>query len=805
MSTYSDFTELFLRATGHEPFPYQIRLATVEPAPSVVSVPTGLGKTAGVILSWLWRRRFAGPEVRSHTARRLVYCLPMRVLVEQTHRCAVDWLRALQLLAEASPVEHPADRVGVHMLMGGDLEVDWDRWPDRDQILIGTQDMLLSRALNRGYAMSRFRWPAHFGLLNDDCQWILDEVQLMSSGLATTTQLQAFRRILGTVHPVRSTWMSATLRSDWLETVDFESSQDASGTLQLDDQDLTHPNLRPRFGAIKPIGRAEFAASTDGKVETDLFVRLHTPGTRTLCVVNTVKRAQTLFAALEKRRPRARLVLLHSRFRPGDRARQVEALLAAPDEHGTIAIATQVVEAGVDVSSALLVTDLAPWASMVQRFGRCNRAGELNDQGGGRIVWICPEHLTDDSRLRAAPYQPDALRRAATLLSDLSDAGPRSLPEVSESLCSTHVLRRQDLTDLFDTTPDLAGADLDVSRFIRETDDLDLQVFWRELPARDDPPAELPAPERAELCSVPVPDLRDWLKKEGHTAWRWDHVVRRWIRATPGAVFPGLVLLLRSGDGGYHSKLGWTGKEKTPVQPWAATGYAEANDDDRLSEQRTWMSLVEHTDGVVAELIRLLESPGADSVASRAELLSAARWHDAGKAHPVFQQAIPEGPRSGAIWAKSGLPMRRYGRPGFRHELASALGMLELGMSSLAVYLVAAHHGKVRLSIRSLPHEHAPEGDPVRRFARGIWQGDRLPACDLGGGVLMPETILDLTYMELGEDDRTGPSWLSRMLALRDAPELGPFRLGFLETLLRVADWRASGAPPQDGSPEVTP
>lgn len=50
-------------------------------------------------------------------------------------------------------------------------------------VLVGTQDMLLSRALNRGYGMSRFDWPVHFGLLNQGCHWIVDEVQLMGPGL----------------------------------------------------------------------------------------------------------------------------------------------------------------------------------------------------------------------------------------------------------------------------------------------------------------------------------------------------------------------------------------------------------------------------------------------------------------------------------------------------------------------------------------------------------------------------------------------------------------------------------------------
>lgn len=29
-------------------------------------------------------------------------------------------------------------------------------------------------ALNRGYGMSRYRWPMHCGLLNNDCRWVMD-------------------------------------------------------------------------------------------------------------------------------------------------------------------------------------------------------------------------------------------------------------------------------------------------------------------------------------------------------------------------------------------------------------------------------------------------------------------------------------------------------------------------------------------------------------------------------------------------------------------------------------------------------
>ena len=73
-------------------------------------------------------------------------------------------------------------------LMGGEDAGEWDTHAERNAVLVGTQDMLLFRALNRGYGMSRYRWPMHFGLLND-CLWIMDEVQLMGPGLWTSAQL----------------------------------------------------------------------------------------------------------------------------------------------------------------------------------------------------------------------------------------------------------------------------------------------------------------------------------------------------------------------------------------------------------------------------------------------------------------------------------------------------------------------------------------------------------------------------------------------------------------------------------------
>ncbi|MBL8746055.1 MAG: CRISPR-associated endonuclease Cas3'', partial [Phycisphaerae bacterium] len=243
-----------------------------------------------------------------------------------------------------------------------------------------------------------------------------------------------------------------------------------------------------------------------------------------------------------------------------------------------------------------------------------------------------------------------------------------------------------------------------------------------------------------------------------------------------------------------------------------------------LSRTSRWQTIAQHTDDVCRELDSILKLV-AMSDRETAGLRAAARWHDWGKAHPIFQDAVKadgrpvdlaasrfvaKAPgrrkdRTGAI-VEAGF-WTRYARTHFRHELASALAVLQKTVPladadrDLVAYLIAAHHGKVRLSIRSFPDENRPrvEGgtaQPQKRFARGVWDGDVLPEADPGGGVKAPAVTLSLEPMELGLCESppfTGqPSWIERTLRLRDG--IGPFRLAYLEAVLRAADERASAA-----------
>lgn len=782
--------QLYVKAADFEPYDFQRRVAE-EGLPELLRVPTGCGKTEAVGLGWLYRRRFsADAEVRAATPRWLVVALPMRTLVEQTVDRFREWLARLGLDVE----------VDLHIVQGGVgwRDRDWRLAPDRDAVLVGTIDMLLSRALNRGYADRRWHWPMSFGGFNNGAHWVLDEIQLMEVATPNTRQLQSFRDILGTALPTASTWMSATVDERLLCTVD---RPDVGSIIELSRHDRQGP-LSQRLDAGRIIEELDLP---DRKAEEALAQKLidrHQPGTLTLAVLNTVDRAVDTWKALRKLQPDAEVVLLHSRYRPADRAAHTAAALSKSRAAGKIVVSTQVLEAGVDLSAALLFTEAAPWPSIVQRAGRCNRDGKQDD---ALLLWAAPP--------KDLPYEEADVQASAEALRLLS--GRRVTTTRLQSLSVptssriTPIIRRRDLIDLFDTTPDLSGNDVDVARFIRDRNDRTAQVAWREV---DKMPSGT-APNRDELCGVPMADLRKWLEKHG--AWRLDHLARDprrpWTRCFAGDLHDGIEVVLDASKGGYDSEIGWNPRQRRPVGVIApseaqssAAGFPPDNDtsvsDEPASLGTDWYPLAAHLADVERECAALLEALGALGVS--AEMCNAAilagRLHDIGKASPVWQDAalatadeeLQADLKARGPFAKTGNARAlRFNRRFFRHELASALALMSEGVSALGdhhetdlvIYLVASHHGRIRLSIRRPPEESGVGEATLTTL--GIAPGDELPEVDIGE-LTVPSSNLTIPA--------GGDRYERRALALRDRPDLGPFRLAFLEMVVRCADWRAS-------------
>lgn len=702
----NDFGTWFSKVTGTEsgagfaPHPWQLDLAEGENRRNrLIRIPTGMGKTLGVLTAWVFHR--IARQKKSWPAR-LVWCLPMRTLVEQTETEARRILDQLEI----------GDQVDVHVLMGGIEEDRWYGKPQRPAIFIGTQDMLLSRALNRGYGMGSAAWPRPFGLLNTDALWVMDEVQLMGVGLATSSQLQAFyeedRNAGKPVVGSRVTWwMSATLQPDWLRTPETEPFLSAlrEGMLRVASTD----RRGPQWEAIKTLQISE----TEPTTWAEQIAKAHNEhaadsatGRQTLVVVNTVKTAIQLFEEITNhhRNAETEIKLIHSRFRRNDRKAWSDLLSRNKLTPGVnrILVATQVVEAGVDISSSCLITELAPWPSLVQRFGRAAR------YGGTASVIVLDAKLEGKSAL---PYQEPELAAARDALSRLTDVSIRELEKFEEQLAQAdaerlkqlysyeprHVLLRHEFEELFDTSPDLSGADIDVSRFIREEAIRDLQVFWQEWEG-DRPPASL-QPHAEELCPAPFDDVVDWIKKESERVWAWDYLDGMWKKAVKEQLRPGMIVLAAPEAGGYEAEgRGFVGtKSKRTVEPVPSVSVKQAPAEadlavrsevsEQLSESQ-WKTIATHCQEAQRIGRDLADSAGLNERCAYLVQL-ALRLHDWGKAHPAFAtgtyRVVPErvdlakAPR--AAWRPNGqlydTPTHGH-RKGFRHELASGLATLEL-------------------------------------------------------------------------------------------------------------------------------
>jgi len=921
----AEFKSFFHDATGgFTPYEWQVRVA-IEGLPEVLLIPTGLGKTEGAVLAWAWRRLTHPQEEPLH----LVYCLPMRSLVRQT----VD---RLTRYFDARAAARPGSRVNVYQLMGGAIDEEWSRWPDRPWILVGTQDQLLSRALNRGYAMSRFEWPVHFGLLNQDCRWIVDEVQLMGPGLWTTAQLDWMRRKrFSSVKPCLTTWMSATVGTAFLATTD--RSRDGLGpatttggddSIQPFDAHLDRDEnveLQQRRSAHR---RMEWFTPQAGKKATALHEQIasrvseeHAAGTLSLVVCNTVKIAQRLFSVLPEQPPK---ILLTSRFRRRDRRRAEQQLLDFEEQRSTAArldpdskgrvkgdpglvcVSTQVVEAGVDISAHQLWSELAPWPSIIQRVGRLNRDGR---DGDARAAFWKPPKDNEQKRdgdVWIGPYRKREIEDAATLLSAI--IGPSSkepFVQAAEELQRTQgelvhrVLqpapapapRALDVHGLFSTERDVHGGFTDVSAFVRGSDpDADVTVFWRawahDVPPRGDALDGPAFDAEIEGCAVAVYRVRDMLKSRATRAWVWNDEDERWDRCGSDDLRPGMVVMLHRDVGGYNVHLGWTGDKKDRLEDVPPAGRGRALRDDERTETGHWVSVSVHLRDARGEAERICDSLGVradDDLLSplRRAVVEAAGLHDLGKTHPKWQATLPSGAVAGAgPWAKcprvlgvdvradakavrgtvgelvaelresallinpesrhhvlrlrwavdqklSRLELERLKhvrgvvwaghvpfRPGMRHEAASTLAMWHHYRSgkapypALAVYLVAAHHGKVRTVMRAT----SPKRDDVFGVGRqpdtihldgkdwpldfavaadgaaGEWREDGFVLSDYGWTGLVADL---LGPWRSCDDDRSDVGAVPE----HEPRRLGPFVLAWLEALVRVADWRASDGP----------
>lgn len=151
----------------------------------------------------------------------------------------------------------------------------------------------------------------------------------------------------------------------------------------VDHEHVTSISCAPATRSITDLG-----VSVMGERDGDLVARVQNAtaaGANVLVVRNTVARAMQ--AATLLRATGSEVTVAHSRFTAGDRARIDTDLLerfgaeSTQRPRGHVVVGTQVVQQSLDIDFDLLITDMAPIDSLVQRAGRIHRHNRPRPRG----------------------------------------------------------------------------------------------------------------------------------------------------------------------------------------------------------------------------------------------------------------------------------------------------------------------------------------------------------------------------------------------------------------------------------------
>lgn len=648
MLSVDDFDGFFLDVHGVTPFPWQRRLLRylVDHGkwPAVLDLPTGSGKTAAMDIAVFHLAYDLARGDRRTAPIRIAFVVDRRLVVDDAYGRALKLARALDepetkrvanVAAQLQKLAGDATPLIARALRGGiPREDDWARTPAQPTILCSTVDQVGSRLLFRGYGVSDSMKPVHAGLLGADCLILLDEAHLA----------EPFRQTLGWVRHYRDgRWRETDDASPWetalLTATPWQVSDDG---FTLDDEDLKHPVLRARLEASKPARLVLYARGRDSRSEVgngaggsaeahELHGRVdalaaeardaldHFAGEATPpaigVVVNRVARARSTFDALRRQHSDADVRLLIGPSRPVDREQVAAALQPIRTgatrslERPLIIVATQCIEAGVDIDLDGLITEAAPLDSLRQRFGRLNRAGRDITPYAAIIAW-----KSDVAARYEDPVYGKAIKAAWDRLNEHA-TGTAKRKTVDFGILAFNVpFERDALTpaedapillpahlDLLQQTSPVPAVDPEVAFFLhgsrREPDSV--RILWRADITPEDPAENVRSlltlipPRAAEAIELPIWTVRRWLRSRrdsvlaeladistsrpdeeneaGDTRlafrWRGDDDRSEWI--APWQIRRGDTIVVPARDGGVD-EFGWNPGSASPASDVAA-------------------------------------------------------------------------------------------------------------------------------------------------------------------------------------------------------------------------------------------
>lgn len=350
-------------------------------------VPTGGGKTFSAM-------RYALAVAKLQGMRRIVYAAPYKAILEQT---AAELRAALgheeQILEHHGDVAFEAEDADGNR--DGRRETDMlrryqyltERW---DSPMVLTTTVQLLNTLFAGSSACARRFCALAGSII-----ILDEAQCVPIR-CWYLFMNAIRYLTG-VGGCAVVLCTAT-QPPWENLPDYPLPPPLS--LIANEQ-----RLHEAFRRVRLVDRTAEGEIPPEQLAAEVL-EAHAAAGSALCILNTKASALTVHAALQGRMPEdVPLYCLTTYQCPAHRSAIIR-LLRERLKAGlpAVCVATQLIEAGVDVSFGLTVRALAGLESVTQAAGRCNRHAERKDGSLGEVwlVRVAGEQLGNLKEIKAA-------------------------------------------------------------------------------------------------------------------------------------------------------------------------------------------------------------------------------------------------------------------------------------------------------------------------------------------------------------------------------------------------------------------
>jgi len=568
-----DFESFFAAIYGYEPFPWQSRLARLvfeKGWPECTDLPTASGKTATIdVAVFVLACQSNLPAERRTVGRRIFFAVNRRVIVDEAFDRAKKLAKLLydqpNALKNDAILKKVADALRSVNENGNDAKTPpldavqlrggicrdnaWARSLTQPMVICTTADQLGSRILFRGYGVSDSMKPVHAALCACDSLVLLDEAHVTRAFSQTMQRLPHYRRS-ASAPGLTFVQMTATPAGDIPEDKRFSLKGENW-------EEPRNAKLKSRQNADKP---ATLIKLDKKKSIVDEVVKQAIGSTSdvTRAVGIIVNRVQTARDIEEKLRSElradanAKTHLIIGRMRPIDRDEVQKKLraLVGPDrpdqlDHPVFIVATQCLEVGADYDFDALITECASLDALRQRFGRLNRRGrKMSD--GTPFRTIAAIVTNDESIKDDDPIYGSALRNTWDWLWSKKDTenrinfGIAAFAPLWQEVEREHqtYLDRDCPKPLLAPAPDAAillPAHLDalcqtapqplpspdVSYFIHgpKRDNAEVNVCWRA-DLGDDPKqwpeiVRLLPPTSAECMTVPLRDVRQWMRGEG--------------------------------------------------------------------------------------------------------------------------------------------------------------------------------------------------------------------------------------------------------------------------------------------------